>query len=290
MVLIFINLFVMLIMCLTVFFVDIYATKPKRNIVLGATVPDEIMKDKKLLDIVQEFKKNNVKLIIVSVLAGLPQILLAKYAFYAVIYLVLWIILLMVYNCYIVRKSFKAIQSLKKEYDQNYSDDDKYYGPFFYNNPNDKSFMVEKRFGIGTTINIAHPIAKVFIAIMTIVIVGTLIIVGGVLYKLDNAKFSLTQSENKIIIDAPMYGIEFNKDEIEEVKEISDLPEGSRRNGAETDDLALGNYRIDGYGKSNVFVHKQAKTIIVIKLKEEYVFLTGQSEEETEQYYSLLRN
>ena len=290
MVLILINLFVMLIMCLSVFFVDIYATKPRRNIVLGATVPPEIMEDRRLLDIIQVFKRDNIKLVTVSVLVGLPQILLAKYVLYSVIYIILWIIFIMIYNWYIVSKSFKAIQGLKREYDENYTDDDKYYGPFFYNNPNDKSFMVDKRFGIGTTINIAHPMAKVFITIMTIILVGTLIIVIGLVYKLDNAKFSLTQSENKYIIDAPMYGIEFNKVDIQEVNEISDLPEGSRTNGAGTDDLALGNYRIDGYGNSKLFVHKQAKTIIVIKLKDEYVFLTGQSEEETEEYYSLLRN
>ena len=40
-----------------------------------------------------------------------------------------------------------------------------------YNNPNDPSFMVQKRFGIGWTINIGSPLGKVFF-VATIIALG----------------------------------------------------------------------------------------------------------------------
>lgn len=40
-----------------------------------------------------------------------------------------------------------------------------------YNNPNDPSFMVEKRFGIGWTINIATPLGKIFFVSLIIVFI-----------------------------------------------------------------------------------------------------------------------
>lgn len=40
-----------------------------------------------------------------------------------------------------------------------------------YNNPNDPSFMVEKRFGIGWTINIATPLGKIFIVTLIILFI-----------------------------------------------------------------------------------------------------------------------
>ena len=52
-------------------------------------------------------------------------------------------------------------------------DEDESYWIFgsLYNNPNDPSFMVEKRFGLGWTINIATPLGKIFIISLIIVFI-----------------------------------------------------------------------------------------------------------------------
>ncbi len=42
-----------------------------------------------------------------------------------------------------------------------FRDDDRYwYGGFFYNNPGDPTLFVEKRYGLGWTLNFGHPQAK----------------------------------------------------------------------------------------------------------------------------------
>lgn len=50
-------------------------------------------------------------------------------------------------------------------------DDDRYWiWGSIYNNPNDPSFMVQKRFGIGWTINLGHPVGKILFLITTLIL------------------------------------------------------------------------------------------------------------------------
>lgn len=65
-----------------------------------------------------------------------------------------------IYLTYIYIKSpnSKSTSSYSPDDDENY-----WIWGFIYNNPNDPSFMVQKRFGIGWTINIATPLGKIFL-------------------------------------------------------------------------------------------------------------------------------
>ena len=52
-----------------------------------------------------------------------------------------------------------------------FRDDDRYwYGGFSYNNPDDPALFVEKRYGLGWTLNFGHPQAK-------LVLIGTLLLI-----------------------------------------------------------------------------------------------------------------
>ncbi|MBD7912369.1 DUF5808 domain-containing protein [Clostridium cibarium] len=90
-----------------------------------------------------------------------------------------------------------------------YTDDDEFWNFMFYNNPNDSNLLVEKRIGIGMTLN----------------------------------------------------------------------------NGTGTSHIAFGNFKFDGYGPTKTYVHKDLDKIIVIKLPDKYVFFTGNSNKETDEYY-----
>jgi len=50
------------------------------------------------------------------------------------------------------------------------SDERYWYGGFFYYNPDDPDVLVPKRFGIGFTVNLGHPLGKVFIVAMAILL------------------------------------------------------------------------------------------------------------------------
>lgn len=52
-----------------------------------------------------------------------------------------------------------------------FRDDDRYwYGGVFYYNPDDPDPVVPRRYGFGWTVNIGHPLGKLFIAIMVAMI------------------------------------------------------------------------------------------------------------------------
>jgi uncharacterized membrane protein len=52
-----------------------------------------------------------------------------------------------------------------------FRDDDRYwYGGFFYSNPDDPALFVEKRYGLGWTLNFGHPQAR-------LVLIGSLVVV-----------------------------------------------------------------------------------------------------------------
>jgi uncharacterized membrane protein len=54
-------------------------------------------------------------------------------------------------------------------------DDDRYWkGGIFYFNPEDPSIFVEKRFGIGWTINFGHPVGMIFTVVVLVIVVGSL--------------------------------------------------------------------------------------------------------------------
>ncbi len=52
-----------------------------------------------------------------------------------------------------------------------FRDDDQYwYGGFFYSNPDDPALFVEKRYGLGWTLNFGHPQAKLVLIVSLVVV------------------------------------------------------------------------------------------------------------------------
>ena len=66
-------------------------------------------------------------------------------------------------------------------------DDDNWILGMFYYNPNDTRLNVEKRFGYGGTVNIAHPAGKVIMIIIALLLIVSIgfIIWGAVTGNLD---------------------------------------------------------------------------------------------------------
>ena len=174
-------------------------------------------------------------------------------------------------------------QFLKKENNwtiEGRPDEDQYWNGFFYNNPNDKKFMVEKRVGIGTTINFGHPIGKAFVALFAVIMIVALVPVFIMFFKLQNADLNLRIFDNTVNIESPMYKYSFHKDEIENIYTITKLPESKRLNGLDDGNLLLGKFKVEGYGDSRVYIRNDVNKIVVIKLKDLNIFISGNDENE----------
>jgi hypothetical protein len=173
-----------------------------------------------------------------------------------------------------------------------YIDDDSGWenGFMFYNNPYDERTMVEKRSGYGYTINIASRGGKAFIygtfSFLALILIGTTAI--SFWADFGEVEMKLVSENNTIEIQAPMYGYQFDAGKIISINMVDDIPGGLRTNGVSTERYALGNFNIDGYGKSKLYITRNAP-YIVIELDGLYVFINGETEEQTQEYYNQLQ-
>lgn len=170
-------------------------------------------------------------------------------------------------------------------------DNDEYWSTGFYINPNDRSVMVPDRAGYGMTYNLGNKKGKFTfwgMLLFALIIVIPLIISS---FRLDFGTVSLSTTNDKVIINSPQYGTSFNVSDIEEVTMVDDIPSGVRTNAAGTPTYNIGNFSINGYGKSKLYVYFECTKAVCIKLKDKsYIFINSRSLDETENYYKKLLN
>ena len=76
----------------------------------------------------------------------------------------------------------KSQAAIEKRYDRDtdlelLDDDDCWILGMFYYNPNDTRLNVEKRFGYGGTVNIAHPAGKVIMIVIALMLIAAIIFI-----------------------------------------------------------------------------------------------------------------
>lgn len=169
-----------------------------------------------------------------------------------------------------------------------YVDDDYYWRGGFYNNPNDARTMVEKRFGIGYTINIATAKGKLAYYGLLIGLPALLLPLFLMLFSFDTAKFDMTITNDHVFIHAPIYKYDFPLDDIKSVSTTDLLPQGSRTNGAATSRYFLGNFNLNQYGRSKMYTYRNKPPYIVLELPDLYVFFNADTPEKTWEIYDLL--
>ena len=84
--------------------------------------------------------------------------------------LIMAIVIIGVVNQKAIEKRYERDTDLELQ-----DDDDNWIFGMFYYNPNDSRLNVEKRFGYGATINIAHPAGKVIAVITALLLLGSII-------------------------------------------------------------------------------------------------------------------
>ncbi len=170
-----------------------------------------------------------------------------------------------------------------------YVDEDEYWINGYYDNPWDNHKSIEKRVGIGTTMNMAYKRNRwiSFLAFASMVLfMGGLVIL---LFKFDFATFRINIGKDEITIDAPVYKEHFKTRDMVEVAITEVLPkEGLRTGGVATSRYYLGNFNLDQYGKSRVYLYIQHLPYLVIHLKDRTILFNTKSREQTLEYYRQL--
>ncbi|QHI71685.1 DUF5808 domain-containing protein [Aminipila terrae] len=158
-----------------------------------------------------------------------------------------------------------------------------------YYNPNDKRIIVPKRMAsMGWTINIGNPAGKAigigFIALMVIVL--GIVLYGG------SKDYIIKEQGSKLVIDAAMYDMNIEKNQIVYVSKLDKIPEGHRINGYGGINKSFGHFSVNGYGNCMFYVYNNVEESVVVKLKgkyPEYVIMNGKSLAETDILYRDIR-
>jgi len=87
-----------------------------------------------------------------------------------------------------------------------------------------------------------------------------------------------------------MYGDKWDRSTIQTVKLLDEMPPVTRKNnGFGLSTLSKGEFTVEGYGKSLLFVRKQSSPYVYIELADETIFINGETPEETKEWYEQLK-
>lgn len=166
-------------------------------------------------------------------------------------------------------------RNIRKAYeiyaDETYWDEDEdahWLGGMFYYNKKDSRFMVNKRVGIGTTVNLAKTGGKVFTIGAGILVAALILWAVILLLATDFVPISLTVEEDAVV--SRQFGEEYRVpfQEIEAVELVSELPSMSKRVGTATETVYKGSFLDQDYNSCKVCVRKEKPPFLKLVAKD----------------------
>lgn len=171
------------------------------------------------------------------------------------------------------------------------ADNDNYWiWGMFYNNPNDKRTMVEKRFGAGTTCNMATPVGKItiIVAILALLIIPVSCVA---LILEDFTPMHLLLENETIVCRHIKDDYEIPLDSIQSAELLVELPDRrSKVNGMATDSMEKGKFSGSKIGPYYSFVMCDNHAFIKLESQDKTYLISGNDDEETMQIYEKLED
>ena len=167
-------------------------------------------------------------------------------------------------------------------------DDDYWFMGMFYFNPNDKRLNIEKRFGIGYTLNMAHPFGMIMgvfaglTMIFTILVIVWIALMGSMPIK--------TYEDNGVIIchhlwdEYKIYESDIKEISLGDLQDIKML----RTAGTTMENVCKGTYKVDDQKGCKVFLNPDEGVYIKIFTGGRTYYISAQTKEETEALYASL--
>lgn len=166
----------------------------------------------------------------------------------------------------------------------NIRDDNHYKFGTIYCNENDPSLFVEKRFGLGFTLNFARPAAKVIVGIIALILIGTIVLITSMPGMTRERQVNISDD---LISISGVWGTDIKKEQIEKITLETTLPSIiTRTNGADIGDKLFGHHKLVGYEDSVLFLIDRTKPFVAIYLKDGSLILINYTDEsKTEMLY-----
>ncbi len=212
--------------------------------------------------------------------------LLKPYTDISVMNFILWgsiayCLLLLVYCGYMWNQKLKLDRQYQNKMDLTNDNDEKFWiGGMFYYNPKDSHTIVSKKFGIGTTYNMATNTGKVMTLIGAVAILSIPILCIWVMLE-EFTPISLTITGDHLTAHHTKteYSIPLNT--IEEVSVLEELPRSTKVTGTGMDALYKGTFRNSQDGKVQYFLNPQNEWFIRFVSEDTIYYMSGYDDTET---------
>ncbi len=190
---------------------------------------------------------------------------------------------------WILRKKIALDKTYEIHMDYEEDDDQHWIWGMVYYNPKDKHSMVDKRVGVGTTVNMATPVGKGFAAAGILGLLS-LPMIGIWIMMLEFTPICLKVENGQIIARHLKTDYVISVIRIDEAKLLDELPKMSRNQGTAMDRLKKGSYHIKEQGNCEVFLNPQNSVFLMIETSDELYYFSGSTDAETEKVYEYLQN
>lgn len=186
-------------------------------------------------------------------------------------------------------KRSKLDDRYEKTTDEIITDDDDYWllGMFYYN-PRDKRLNIEKRVGVGYSVNLAHPVG------MGIGVLGILTIIASILALIWIGMMAYTPinvyTENNSVICHHLWDeYTINASDIVEMStgDLSEL-KATRTAGTGLDNVAKGIYTVNGETRCKLFLNPKSGKYIKLVTTGTTYYISDNTAEETDEIYRFL--
>lgn len=170
----------------------------------------------------------------------------------------------------------------------NRDDDENYLMGMIYYNPNDSALFVDKRVGIGTTVNMAHVGGKIIMGITALIIVACFAVC---FYAPKSANAEVSKTETSIKMGG-LYSDEIDFSNIEKVELMDKVPKIKlKKNGASIGKKHVGYYRLEGMSSAKLYLDDGTKKCIHITTKDgKEIFINYEDESKTENLYDEVKS
>ena len=163
-------------------------------------------------------------------------------------------------------------------------EDDAWLGGIFYYNPTDKRFMVSKRMGLGSTVNLGTWAGKLYYAFVGLVLVVCLAI-GPIFGIVDSIPVRLELSGSAPICLVASHGqsekYRLDTDAITDVQLRDTLPDAARTWGTGMDHYLQGDFYVIGEGNAQFCLDPTQKCFLRVEAGGQVYWFTGDSEDHT---------
>lgn len=168
-------------------------------------------------------------------------------------------------------------------------DDDQWILGLFYYNPHDNRLNVEKRVGVGATVNVGHPVGKVITGMIILALTAVLMALVW-LGMAESTPMTIKVENGSVICHHLRDDYTIDVDDIQSASYGEDLKSLNliRTYGTGTATIQKGSFTVDGETGCKVFLWVDAGNYIKIVTDSDTYYINGSTAEETREVYDLI--